>query len=152
EAIACYHKAIDLDAKYAEAHCNLGHAFIAQGRFAEALAAFRRGHEEGSKQPSWGYPSAQWVRQAERLAALEAKLPAFLKGEHKPSDTAEHLGLIRVCQVKKLHNTAARLYADAFAADASLADDPKLAHRYHAACHAALAAAGQGKDAAKLDD
>src|SRR5262249_8995339 len=42
--------------------------------------------------------------------------------------------------------------ADAFAADAKLADDLKAAHRYHAACSAALAAAGQAEDAAKLDD
>jgi hypothetical protein len=43
------------------------------------------------------------------------------------------------------------LHADAFAADPKLADDLKAAHRYDAACSAAKAAAGQGKDAAELD-
>jgi hypothetical protein len=46
---------------------------------------------------------------------------------------------------------AAGLYADAFAADPKLADDLTAGHRYNAACYAALAAAGQGEDAAKLD-
>jgi hypothetical protein len=46
---------------------------------------------------------------------------------------------------------AARLYANAFADDARLAHDLRSGHRYHAACAAALAAAGQGEDAAKLD-
>jgi serine/threonine-protein kinase len=152
EAIACFKKAIALDPKYALAHCNLGHAFGNQGRFAQALPAFKRGHEVGSKQPGWNYPSAAWVRQAERLAAVEAKLPAFLKGEHKPSDTAERLGLLRVCQARKLHHAATRLYADAFAADAKLLEDATTALRYRAACQAALAGAGQGEDAGKLDD
>jgi serine/threonine-protein kinase len=152
EAIACYQQAIALDPKYAEAHCNLGAALQAQGRFAESLAAYRRGHELGTKQRGWRYPSAEWVRQAERMAAMAAKLPAFLKGEFKPNDTTERLGLAGVCQAKKFNHAAARLYTDALAAEPKLADDLKAAHRYNAACYAALAAAGQGEDAAKLDD
>jgi hypothetical protein len=111
----------------------------------------RRGHELGSKQPGWRYPSAQWVRQAERMAALEGKLPAFLKGQYQPRDAGERLALAGVCQAKKLHAAAARLAAAAFAADPRLADDLPAAHRYAAACSAALAAAGQGEDAAKFD-
>jgi serine/threonine-protein kinase len=152
EAIACYRKAIALDPKYAEAHCNLGHALSSQGRFAEALAAFKRGHELGTKRSDWTYPSAAWVRQATRLAVLEEKLPAFLKGEVKPRDMAERVGLIAVCRARKLHHAAARLYADAFAADSKLANDLRAQRRYNAACQAALAAAGEGEDAARLDD
>jgi tetratricopeptide (TPR) repeat protein len=152
EAIACYHKAIELDPKNAEAHCNLGHALRGQGRFAESLAALKRGHEVGAKRPGWPYPSAQWVHLAERLAAVEAKLPAFLKGEFQPKDTAQRLSLVLVCHAKKLYASAARLSAAAFAADSKLAEDLKASHRYYAACHAALAAAGQGEDAGKLDD
>jgi tetratricopeptide (TPR) repeat protein len=151
EAIACFHKAIELDPSYPEAHCNLGGALKQQGRFAESLAALERGHELGSKRPGWPYPSAAWVRQAERLAAAAGKLPAYLEGEFKPSNAEERLGLVSVCQVKKLHSAATRLYTDAFAADPKLADDLKAGHRYDAACYAALAAAGQGEDSAKLD-
>jgi tetratricopeptide (TPR) repeat protein len=151
EAIACYQRAIALDPKFAEAHCNLASGLHRQGRFAEALAAYRRGHELGTKRPGWPYPSAEWVRQAERMAALEAKLTAFLKGDFQPRDAAERLGLVAVCQPKKLHHAAARLYAAAFAADPKLADDLKAEHRYNAACYAALAAAGQGEDGARLD-
>jgi superkiller protein 3 len=151
EAIASYKKAIELDPNRGEPHCNLAAALQAQGRFAESLAAFQRGHKLGSKQSGWNYPSAAWVRQAEQLAALEAKLPAVLEGEHKPADTAERLGLVRVCLAKKLHHAASRLFADAFAADAKLADDLNAAHRFNAACSAALAANGLGHDADKLD-
>jgi tetratricopeptide (TPR) repeat protein len=152
EAIACYKKAVAVDPKYAKAYCNLGQALARQGRFAESWTAYQRGHELGTKQSVWEHPSAQWVRQAKRLAALEARLPAVLEGEDKPSDTAERLDLIQVCQAKKLHHAATRLYTDAFAADPRLADDLNAGQRYNAACSAALAAAGQGQDAGKLDD
>src|SRR5262249_35014058 len=46
---------------------------------------------------------------------------------------------------------AAQLYANAFAAEPKLADDLETQERYHAACCAALAAAGRGEDDAKLD-
>src|SRR5262249_1482221 len=152
EAIVCYRKAIELSPKFDEAYCNLGHAFRSQGRFAEALAAYQRGHELGTRRSGWRYPSAQWVRETELLAALEAKLPAFLKNEFQPKDTAERLGLAAVCQGKKLHATAARMYADAFAGDPTLADNLNNGHRSDAACSAALAAAGQGEDTANLDE
>jgi hypothetical protein len=116
------------------------------------LAAFQRGHELGSKRPGWPYPSAEWVRQTENMAAMESKLPAFLRGEFQPKDAAELLGLAGVCQAKKLHVAAMNLHAEAFAADAKLADDLKAGHRYDAACFAARAAAGQGENPAKLDN
>ncbi len=151
EALASFKKAIEFEPTYAEAHCNLAIVLQGQGRFAESLAAFQRGHQLGTKQPGWNRPSAQWVRQARRLAALEVKLPAVLKGEVQPRDAAERLGLAGVSHAKKLHHAATRLYTDAFAAEPKLADGQGGAHRYHAACAAALAAAGQGEDASKLD-
>src|SRR5262249_30166337 len=53
---------------------------------------------------------------------------------------------------KQLFALAARWYGEAFAAQADLADSRKRAHRFVAASLAALAAAGKGKDAAKLND
>jgi tetratricopeptide (TPR) repeat protein len=152
QAIACYEQAIEVAPNFAEAHCNLGNALKNQGRFAESLAAFRRGHELGTMRPGWPYPSAQWLREAEARATLESKLHAFRKGEWEPENTAERIGLVGVCRFKKLHDVAARLYADALADDPKLADDPMSRHRYIAACFAALAAAGQGEDATGLDD
>jgi tetratricopeptide (TPR) repeat protein/serine/threonine protein kinase len=153
EAEAAYRKAIELKPDYAEVHCNLGHLLGQQGRFAEALAALRRGHELGSRQPGWRYPSAQWVRQAERLPDLDAKLARVLSGHAPPAGAAERVELAEFCLSKKqLPVAAVRLYEQAFAAQPALADDLGRQHRYNAACAAALAGCGRGQDAGTLGD
>jgi serine/threonine-protein kinase len=153
-ALACFQKALELDPEDAVAHCNLGYYVLVQKRrFAEAVASVRRGHELGSKRPGWSFPSAQWLRETERLAALDRKLPAILRGEQTPAGPDEAVLLARMCQeFKKQHAAAARLYADAFVAEPKLAADLGQQHRYNAACSAALAAAGQGEDARLLPD
>jgi serine/threonine-protein kinase len=150
EAVAEYRQAIRLNPDYADAHCNLGSVLKRQGRFDEALAFFRRGHALGSKQPGWPYPSAQWVRDAEQLMMLDRKLPAVLRGEGAPANPGEAVALAWMCQqpYKKRFAAAARLYADAFAAEPKLAEQ----YRYNGARSAVLAAAGQGEDARRLPD
>jgi Tfp pilus assembly protein PilF len=153
EAEAAYRSAIAVEPGLATAHCNLGHLLRDKGQFAEALSYLRRGHELGSKNPRWPYPSAQWVKRCERLAELDAKLPRMLMGELQPADARERLALAQLCQMshKLLYAAAARLYADAFAEQSNLADNLQGQHRYNAACAAVLAGCGQGKDADQTD-
>src|SRR5262249_13460688 len=89
DAIAEYREAIRIKKDYAEAHCNLAIALKSKGEFREALQEMRRGHELGSKNPEWRYPSADWVRQCERLVELDEKLPGFLEGKTTPASAAE---------------------------------------------------------------
>ncbi len=152
EAIAQYKMAIDLQPDYAEAHCNLGQILRSQGQLSAALNYLKRGHALGITRQDWHYQSEQWVADAERLVHLEAKLADVLAGKATATDNRERLGLLEVCELQHRHVAGARLYADAFAADPKMADDLKAEHRYDAACFAALAAAGQGTDADKLDD
>jgi tetratricopeptide (TPR) repeat protein len=153
EAEAECREALQRRPDYPEAQCNLGHALRDQGRFAEAVSAFRLGHELGSKRPNWRYRSAEWLRQAEELDALDAKLLKVLHGQAQPADASERVALAWLCQqYKKRYAAAARFYAEAFADQPKLADDLRTSHRYNAACAAALAGCRQGEDAAKLDD
>jgi superkiller protein 3 len=151
EAIAEYRKAIALDPKFADAHCNLGRALQQQGKFRQALEELRRGHELASRRRGWPYPSAEWVRQCERLVELDEKLDGFLDRKATPASAAERIELAQLCSLKHLHRAAARFYEDAFAAQPKLAEELN-SHRYNAACAAALAGCGQGKDADKLDE
>ncbi len=112
----------------------------------------RKGHELGSRRPDWRYPSAEWVAQAERKLALSNRFPAWLRGEDKPGDNAERLTFAQMCYDTKRFANAIRLWAEALAADSKLGDDRQAGHRYNAACAAALAAAGAGKDEAQPDE
>ena len=57
-----------------------------------------------------------------------------------------------MCYYKKLHGASARFWAEAFQAQPKLADDMQVQNRYNAACAAALAGSGQGKDDPPLDE
>jgi serine/threonine-protein kinase len=152
-AIAAYREALQLKQDYPEAHCNLGGALREKGQFAEALTHLRRGHELGTQKPGWRYPSAEWVRQTQSLADLDRRATAILKGEARAKNPSELLRLARFClDRKKYPASAARLYADAFAAEPELAADLAAGDRFAASRAAALAGCGSGGDAATLDE
>jgi tetratricopeptide (TPR) repeat protein len=147
EGNAAYREAIRLQPDYAEAHCNLAEVLRKQGKFSESLAESRRGHELGSKRSGWSYPSAQWVHEAERLVALQPRLPALYRGDDKPKDAAEALDFARCAYYTQQFGLSARLYTESFRSEPRLAEDMKAQNRYNAAC--ALALAGTGKPAEK---
>ncbi len=151
QAEAAYREAIRLKPDAASDHCNLGMLIAEAGRYAEALEELRRGHELGSRQPGWPYPSAEWVRETERLASLAVRLPAFLNGDDRPRDAAERLALAQVCNGTKRYVAAVRFWGEALEADPKLGEDRQPEHRYNAARAAALAGAGMGQDAPPPD-
>ena len=148
QAITCWQQAIALDPKLVQAHANLGIALTEKGQVDEATACFKKViaiHPNDSR-------ARALLAKVERLAAIRVKFTAYQNGTYTPDTSSERLDLVEWCQVKELYHTAARLYGTAIDADTRLADNLKTGHRYRAACHAALAAAGQGEDAANLDD
>jgi tetratricopeptide (TPR) repeat protein len=152
DAQAAYREALRLCPEFPEAHCNLGSLLLRSGRYAEALEERRRGHELGTRRAEWRYPSEEWVREAERMVALDARLPAVLKGDDHPGNAAERVTFAQLGYFRALHAAAARLYAEAFRADPRLVDDRRAVHAYNAACAAALAGCGQGRDDPRPDD
>jgi len=101
------------------------------------------------------------------------EFPAFLRGEHRPTDNDERLALLGVCESRGLYSAAARLCADTFEVDDGLADEltadclnraavegqvvdrvEALSSecRYVAARCAALAGCGIGRDAAGVSE
>jgi serine/threonine-protein kinase len=152
EAIASYQKARDLSPRHVQVHYNLGLALRARGRFDEALVSLRRGLEVAPR-ADWIHGALQQrIAETERLVPLAGQLPIFLSGAAQPANANVALGLVQICQYTHRHAASARFCAVAFLAQPDLADDLKAGHRYNAACYAALAAAGQGADAAKLDE
>jgi serine/threonine-protein kinase len=151
DAIACFHKAIALAPGFAPAHINLGTALLQQGRFTQAEASIRRALDLFPPADPLRPGASHLLQQCQRWQALEKNLPAVLSG-HVPASATERLDYAQHCGRARLHQASARLYAEAFSADARLADNLQAAHRYNAACSAAQAGCGKGADADQLKD
>jgi tetratricopeptide (TPR) repeat protein len=149
-AIREYQEAIRLDPEFAMPHYNLGFALSNKGDLDGAIAEYR---EAIRLDPKYAAPQTN-LRDAQRMRELLPRLSDVLAGKDKPKSSTEacELALLCVQPFQKRYAEAARLFAEAFAADHKLAEDLKAAHRYNAACWAALAGCGQGKDADKRDD
>jgi tetratricopeptide (TPR) repeat protein len=155
DAIAAFQEAIRLKNDFVYPHFYLGLAFVEKGNFRQAAEELRRGHELGSSNPRWPnhpYRTAEWGRIAERLVALEPRLPRLLEGKDTPADATDRLALAFYCQVHKQLYAAVHWYGEAFATEPRLLAEVRSGQRYDAACAAALAGCGQGKDAIGLDD
>jgi tetratricopeptide (TPR) repeat protein len=151
-AIREFQEALRLQKDNPQAEYNLGLALRQQGRFAEARLAFRRAAALfAASRPADARRAALGADNCEQLIALEKRLPDLLSGEEQPRDNAERLALAHLCLRKRLTVSASRLFTEAFAADARLAESLPAQHRRNAACMAALAGCGKGEDAAGLD-
>ena len=138
-----FRDAIRIAPDHAEAHCNLAGILRDQGDPRAALAGFRRGHELGSRQKGWPYPSAQWVAIAEQRVAeedeREAQLAAHLAAGTKPG-TENELAVLAGVALRKGHRAlAVEWFRAAFEEAPELAADLLAGHRRAAARAAVLA-------------
>jgi serine/threonine-protein kinase len=134
-------------------------------RLVIAMAQYRKGQEEEARKTfaaeiirfDWGMAHAisrdHWIwhvlrREAEAL--IFPRIAEFLEGRYEPQDNIERLALLGVCRFKNQNFASAKLYADVFATDPKLADDPQVNHRYNAARAAALVGCGSSEDGCKL--
>jgi tetratricopeptide (TPR) repeat protein len=146
EFIAASEALIDLDPNRADHSYYLGTALWKQNRPEAAMAAYRRCLAVDPKHPR----GQQALDEVSRLSALDKKLPEVLAG--MPAPIKDQLMLANMC-VRYHHRNAdaAALFAHAFAVDPKSAEDLNQGYRYKAACGAALASAGAGVGAEKLD-
>jgi tetratricopeptide (TPR) repeat protein len=147
-----FRQAIALRPDFALAHLNLADTLREQARFDEALVFATRGNDLLPAGDPLCERARPLILQCQRQVALDARLPAILRGAEKPANAAEQIDFAKLCALKKLHAAAARFYGGAFTAEPKFADDVWGGARYNAACAAALAGCGQGKDADKLDE
>jgi serine/threonine-protein kinase len=152
EAIAEYREVLRLNPGEPEPHANLGRIFRIRGEFTEAIAELRKARDLGKSRPHFVQKVDVELAKAERAALLVAKLPEILAGKFTLSNVSEMVGFAQFCHRKNLHGASAWLWAAAFRAEPKLAEDMKVQHRYNAACAAALAGCGQGKDDQPLDE
>ncbi len=152
EGIREFRQALRLKPDLASAHTNLGLALRFRGEFTAAIAELRKARDLAKTNAALARQIEQGLIATEQQALIAARLPAVLSGKLKPADAAESLGFAQLCYDKKLHGSSARLWTEAFQAEPKLANDMQAQNRYNAACAAALAGSGQGKDDPPLDE
>jgi tetratricopeptide (TPR) repeat protein len=151
-AIQSFRAAIAIQPDYAAAWGNLGFALQKEGEFAEALKALEKSRDLLPPGDPNRAKMQQYADRCAQLLELDRKLPEILKGNAKPKDADEKIGLAQVCLARKLYGNAARFYKEAFAEQPRLAGDPSTGRRYEAAYAAALAGCGRGKDDPSPDE
>jgi serine/threonine-protein kinase len=152
DAEAAFRTATELQPAMPEPHFNLGRALMQRAQFQEAAASLKKATDLLPAQDPRLGQARQFQQQCQRFAILNARLPMILKGLEKPADYREQYEFALLCITKKLFTAAARFARDAFTAEPRLADAVPTGTRYFAACAAAQAGGGQGKDAKELDD
>ncbi len=150
-AIDEYGRAAELDPGGGLAHESLADTLLRSGRFTEVRAAVRRAFDLLSAQDSHRPALHEKLILCERMLALDARLPALLRGKERPA-VEEQLKLAHLCQEYGRPHAAASLYAAVFAARPALADDLGRGIRYNAARAALRAATGQGFARGQLNE
>jgi serine/threonine-protein kinase len=152
EAIEHFREAVRLEPRFGQAHGALGHALLAGREFTEAEAETRRGLDllsEWDKKLRANLKGQ--LQRCQRLRALEGRLRAVVQGKDRPA-AADCLDLAELCFAQNHLATAAGLYAEALAATPGLTEDLRAGNRFNAARAAAMAGAGNGNDAAALEE
>jgi tetratricopeptide (TPR) repeat protein len=130
---------------------SLGVALRRSGDYKEAVIELRQALER-IDDPAVAARLKYDLARAERFGALAARLPAVLRGEDKPEFHRQRLEFADLAYDRARFAVAARLFAEALEGAHALADDLAAANRYNAACAAALAASGIGKDEPRPDE
>ena len=125
-----YRAAVRLDGKHHGAAIDaLARLLLSRGNFEEAIATYQEIIILDPKS-AMAHTNLGFALTAKKL---EAKLADVLAGKATATDNAERLFLATLCGLQRRHVAAARLFADAFTAEAKLADDLKAHNRYSAA-------------------
>jgi len=151
EAEKEFRRAIQLKDEDTDAHWGLGILLGETGNYDEAILCFQRVLKllplDDPRRPQL----EKSISLSKRLRALDSRLPGVLSGEVQV-DAAERVEFAMVCLCKGRNAASARLFAEAFAQQPTLADDLSSKNRYNAALAATLAGIGQGDDASDLDN
>ena len=130
---------------------NLGLALRSRGELNEAIDDMRKARELAKTNPRMVQRIERVLAATERQASLSLRLPAVLAGKLTPAVPPKR-SASPSSATPGAPRASARFWSEAFQAQPKLADDMQVQNRYNAACAAALAGCGQGKDDPPLDE
>ncbi|MBN2193540.1 MAG: tetratricopeptide repeat protein, partial [Polyangiaceae bacterium] len=134
---------------------SLGVVLRELGEFRGSLGMFQEAHETGPgiwPSEGWDAHSKKQVDVGRRLVELQDRLDAAHDGFEEPEKADDRALIGVIFRAREHYATAARLFAEAFASDPTLATPIKgfRTYRFDAARAAVLAGAGRGASGAAL--
>jgi serine/threonine-protein kinase len=152
EAEVAYRAAVRLGPSVDQCHFFLARSLQAQDKVQEALSEYRTVLKLAAPGSPAAGGAAQRIERINTQIALGDRLTGLLEGTEKPRDNAEAGLVAQVAFDAQRFAAAARISAELIAAEPKLADEVRSGLRYNAACAAALAANGQGRDGPTTDE
>jgi tetratricopeptide (TPR) repeat protein len=145
-----YQEAVRLFPNYWGVHTELGDCLERAGDLDGAIQQFGEAVQLNPNNDG----TARLLARARRLRELLPRMADVLAGKQKPRNPKEgcEFAYFLSRPFQSYYAAATRLSKGAFAADPNLAEDLRAGHRYNAACYAALAGCGRGKDTPQHDD
>jgi tetratricopeptide (TPR) repeat protein len=142
-----------IDGKYLTAANTLVRSLLCLGRFDEARLAAQRSLELSYTNETMRQPVRRQFEIARQLTPLEDRLPYLLTGQDIPPDLATQRALAEwLYEYRRLPVATVRVAEACFAKQPALVDNLEAQDRFRAACAAALAGCGLGKDADGLTE
>jgi tetratricopeptide (TPR) repeat protein len=161
EAVDAFHKVIALQPDRPHHYFNLGKAYQDQKKPAEAVEAYRQALARWPDFPEANYNLAVALhdsgKPSEALAALAGYCKAMTPQMRDRPEVRRKLADAyytmagSLAKAGKAEQAIHRFWEEAVSAQPGLTAAGPSVHRYNAACAAALAGCGKGKDAAPLD-
>jgi tetratricopeptide (TPR) repeat protein len=150
ERIKCYRRAIELDPTFAFPHYNLAGCLRQKRDLSGAVAEYRAAlNLFPTHALSRNYLASALAEQEKwDEAAAEYRLLCGLL----PTSWEGYFGLMQVLTRQGMNVAAVGVFEDLVRRNQTWAFDLRLSLRYNAACAAALAGSGQGRDAPAADD
>ncbi len=112
----------------------------------DAVNSLRRLREQAGHDPTLAEAITHAIIQYEHLSKLGVQVPIIFRLSFRGRSLPEH------CYLWRAYTASAALWSAGFATYPSLAEDMDAQNRYHAACSAAMAAAGQSVEKPPLND
>jgi tetratricopeptide (TPR) repeat protein/tRNA A-37 threonylcarbamoyl transferase component Bud32 len=147
-AEASYRAAIAIDPDAATIYYNMGLVYQRRGDLAGAEEWYRTAVEAAPTRVYFRECLDSIVRQRSMVVRLD-ELAAGRATLASPAEAVEFAEVVSQ-PPRRRYLLAVRFYIGAFAAEPTLAEDPRLEHRYNAVCIAARAAAGQDEETTAL--
>ncbi|MCI0459219.1 MAG: tetratricopeptide repeat protein [Gemmataceae bacterium] len=129
-----------------QAAVNLAILLQRLGRFEEALDLLKRVQKQQPPRDPARQHAESLIPTYTWFVAIDRNLPKVLAGKEKWPHPETYVQAAVVCAARNLPAASARFYREGFALIPGLEDDLEDGDRYNAACVAALAARGSGKD------